>query len=431
MLGCTIGRALAPCSTVLMKQADLILQKSKSQPSNFMPTEAPSTPNIAESKNSLLDALGTGFQMKAAGKLTADDPNPPGFENVPTGDAPPSPAPQPAPAQPPAQTATPSPVVKPAPVVTKSTVPPEVEAKRTATAQQWKEVNAERDQLRSELKTLQEEKAKWGETQRNNEETALLKAKLTEFDTILRQVAAERHPDLIGPINAKIESAVKLAQTAVGKEQADAVSKILRAPDSEERDTALDSILDGLSTTKRARLIKAMTDVEEANGQRSMLAEHSQQALSQREQALKQRHEQNLAQFDAEAADWTDPAHGIELLVEKPGDVGHNERRNAILSNAKALFSGQVSSPRDLARAAIWSAFGETLNRQNLALMQQNKQLMEEITKIKGGGPGLENANGSANGDASTATEKPANMPLAEWIAKTGVREGVQFGRTG
>ena len=384
-------------------------------------TEA--APAAAETKSALIDALGQGFQMKAAGKLLADDPTPEGFE------APPSPVPQQASPVAPAQAATTSPVVKPAPVVTKPTSEQAaIEAKRTATAQQWKEVNDDRDRIRTELKSLQEEKVKWGETAKNAEDTAALKAKLTEFDTILRQVAAERHPDLIGPINAKIDNAVKLGQAAVGKEQADMVSKLLKSPDSEERDAQLEAILDNLTTTKRARLIKAMTDVEEANGQRSMLAEHSQQALTQREQQIKARHQQNLAQFDQEAADWTNPEHGIELLVEKPGDIGHNERRNAVLSNAKALFSGQVSSPRDLARAAIWSAFGETLNRQNIALIQQVKQLNDEITRIKGSGPGLENAGGASN-DGAVPTEKPANMTLSEWITIQGQREGVQFGR--
>ena len=386
-----------------------------------MPTETP--PVQPSAKDELLAALEKGFQAKASGKLTVEEP-----AALPATPAP-APASAPAPAQPPPSSEPdPGATARPNPVAPRPGTA-ELEAKRTATKQQWEEVNTEREKLRTQVKELEAERGQWDQARKAVEEAAQLKTKIAEYDTILRQVAAERHPDLIGPINAKIEAAVKLARSAVAKDQAENVARVLTQPDSDERDGQLDTILDGLSTTKRARLLKAMTDVEEASAQRGALAEHSQQVLMQREQARARQHEQHLSQFDVEMASWVDPANGIELLVEKPGDIEHNQRRNAILENAKALYSGQVSSPRDLARAAIWSAFGETLNLQNIALIKQVTKLNEEITKLKSASPGL-GGSGHTDTSGSGPEEKPADMPMSKWITLQAEKAGYQWGRS-
>lgn len=395
------------------------------------------------SADSLTAALGKGFALKAAGKLTVDDPNPPGLDASSVthgtgtdneGDTPPpersshtSPAPT--------QRVAPRPSQTPAPGQGETLPPAKLAVtaeRRKLTADDWKQVNEERHRLREQVTALEAKQKEWETRQSQLDELPKVKARADELDKILRQVAAERHPELIGPIQTRMKAAIDLARSVVPKDQADSVASLLLQPDSDMRDSALEEVLEGLKSVKRSKLERAIGEFDSAVSERGQLASRSQEAFTQRQEQLRQQHAANVAQFDAELKDWTDPAHGIEMLVEKAGDAAHNERRQAILDNARALFSGEVTNVRDLARAAVWSSFGEALATQNKALLGEVKRLTDEITALKGGGPGLENTTTTEAGEADAQGDtKPDDMSTAEWVVQQAKREGVAFGRGG
>lgn len=396
------------------------------------PTTTTEAPPASDSRSTLLSALDQGFALKSAGKLTVDDPMPESMA-----DTPPSEEPAPAVSSTPPSRVAPPPSQatlqqQPASQQTRPPKPPPPatpEAKRTATAQQWKEVNEDRAALRAKVAEFEAEKTKWQQERTALDELPKIKTRADELDKILRQVAAERHPDLIGPIQQRQQTALALAKSVVPSEQADLVAGLLLQPDSEARTDALSEIVDSLKSVKRGRLEKAINEFDSAVADRNQLAAKSQEVYAQRQQQIAQQHAANVAQFDTELADWTNPANGLEMLIDKPADPAHTERRNRILSNARALFNGEVTDVREIARAALWSAWGQDLARQNLAQAAELKRLNDEVTRLKSGGPGLE---GSTTADTSAtdadSTSKPATMSTAEWIAQVAKREGVSFG---
>lgn len=383
---------------------------------------APPPAQTPDARTDLMSRLGEGFALKAAGKLTTEDPTPEGFEDTTRNGAAPEGEPPP-----PETTAPPAPPPKVAPRPTRTGPPQTPEEKRNAIASQWKEVNADRDKLRARVQELEGQLTGLGQLKTNAEAAKSWEAKAQEYDKILREVAAERHPELIGPIQQRQQQAVTTAKAAVPKDQAETIANLLQQPDSQQRDEAIEGIMENLSSVKRARLARAIAEYEDAQSQRANLSQRSQEAFQARQKQIQDQHQKGLQIFDQEVAEWTNPEHGLEMLVEKAGDTAHNQRRAAILNNARALFSGEVSNVQDIARAALWSAFGESLSRQNLAQAKEIQRLTAEITALKGGGPGLENA-GVTESNTEAPETKPANMSTAEWIIKQAQREGVAFG---
>lgn len=384
---------------------------------------APAAPPASDYKTELASALEKGFALKAAGKMYADDPDPQGIAPA----QPSQPAPQPKPPEPePEEPASPTPDATAKSVVPpKPTKPETLEQKRKLTAQQWEEVNKDRAQLRDKLSKLEAERSQWEQAKSAVDEAKRLKTERDEYDRILREVAAERHPDLIGPINKKVNDAVELAKMAVPAEQREAVAALLRQPESDQRDDAIENVLEGLSTMKRNRLIRAIQDVDVANRERSQLAQHSQQMIEQRQKEAQMAMAKAAQEFDAELNDWTNPENGVSILTEKSGDLDHNTRRASIVEQAKAIFNGKLT-PREVSRAAIWASLAPALMEQAKGQASEIDKLRARITELEGGGP---KPPPTAADEAAPTDEKPQGMSLAEWVVKRARDEGIPIGR--
>lgn len=290
---------------------------------------------------------------------------------------------------------------------------------------QWKEVKEERDKMRGRVTEL-EAKLKEVESRSSQysdyEET---KKKLEQYQATLREVAAERDPELTAPIIKKMQEAAQLAKTALPAEFQDEALGLMQQPPSEARDNALEKILETLPTIRRTRVERAITEMEDAQRQRGQLAEQSQQAIQRRQQAEEQRRMKIQEDFKEELAEWSSEK-GPEMFREIPGNKEHNARAREIQENARLLFSGAKITTREFARASMWTALAPHLAEQNSSLMQQISELNEQINKLKGTSPGLGDS-GSATTE-STPDTKPDGMPLSEWLVKNAMREGITFG---
>lgn len=384
---------------------------AESPTSTTTTTGAPPAPSLADFQAGLEQV----FAAKAA------DPH-----------ADPDAAPEPeAPSSPEDTTAAPSPTAPAQPKPSASKSPVAELPTRGPKAAQWKEVNEDRERLRSRVAELETSLKGYQDKEVDFGQVEPLKKKVAEYDKILREVAAERHPDLIGPIQAKMNQAVDLVKRAISDQAQQAeVMQLLQQPPSEQRDTALEKILEDLPQLRRGRLEKAMLTMEEALGERATLASRSAEAIAQRQQAEQQRRQSVLQEFDAELKDWTGDEKGLDLLRSIVGNAEHNARAKTIAETARSLYSGNVQKPRDVARAALWASVAPYLVEHNTALMGEVEKLNSEINKLKGVSPGLGGSSATAPaGDAADNGELPTGESLSERLVKGYLRLGGSIGQ--
>jgi hypothetical protein len=293
-------------------------------------------------------------------------------------------------------------------------------------------VKEEREKLRGRVTEL-ENQLKQRETETSKyadyEET---KKKLEQYQATLREVAAERDPELTAPIIKKFQEAAALAKTALPSDLQDEAIALMQQPPSDARDNALEKILETLPTIRRTRVERAITEMEDAMRQRGQLAEQSQQAVERRAKAEQQRRVQVQEEFNQELNEWTSEDKGLEMLRAIPGNSEHNERARNIQESAKMLFGGSKLSTREFARAALWATTAPYLAEQNQSLQQQLAERDEVIAKLKATNPDIGSGSaGSSDSAESQASAKPDNMPLSQWLVQNAQREGIRFGPQG
>lgn len=338
------------------------------------------------------------------------DKTPPPPPASPTATAPPTAAPgapptPPAgePAEPPPASATPTPK---APV-------PELPS-RSPKAADWKAVNEERARLRERVSQL--------EKRVEPEEVERIRGERDSYQKLLREIAAERDPELIGPIMQKEQLAIDLAKAALPADLQEEGLALLRAPDEKR----LDEILENLSTIKRERFTKAILAYEEAQNERKSLGQRSQEVITRRQQEQQQRAQQISKEFEVELSDWTSEEKGVAMLRPKEGDAEHNERAKNIMESARVLFSGHKLTPREFARAAIRATIAPFLEQQNAALLAERDQLQAEITKMKGGAPGLPSSGaGSTTSGTPQEWNPDSGETMVQWLMRNAKSQGI------
>lgn len=296
---------------------------------------------------------------------------------------------------------------------------------------QWKEVKEEREKLRgrvTELETKLKEVESLSSRYADYEET---KKKLEQYQATLREVAAERDPELVAPIISRINAAAAIVKQSIPADLQDEALALMKQPPTDARDEALSKILETLPILRQDRVRTAIREMESAMEERGQLAAKSQQAIERRQQAEQQRRQQMQQEFEQEMAEWTSESKGLEMLRTIPGNNEHNERARNIQESAKMLFGGSKLSTREFARAALWATTAPYLAEQNQSLVQQLAERDEIIAKLKATNPDIAGGTaGGDNGEAAPAT-KPEGMPLSQWLVQNAQREGVVFGPRG
>lgn len=298
-------------------------------------------------------------------------------------------------------------------------------------AAQWKEVNDERARLRQQVTKLEADLKTYHDRDTDFAQLEPLKAKVAEYDKILREVAAERHPELIGPIQAKVQAATELAKKAVtDPELQQQVLTLLRQPQSDERDEALQKVMDDLPQIRRGRLEKAILDIDAAQDERASLSSRSAEAINQRQEADRQRRSAVLKEFDVELADWIGDEKGLDILRTVTGNNEHNTRAKEIVEKARQLYGGNVQKPRDVARAALWASVAPYVVEQNNALLSELEKVKGEIGKLRAMTPGFEGQGSAATtGDETGESDLPKGETLSERLVRGYIRAGGQIGR--
>lgn len=315
----------------------------------------------------------------------------------------------------PTATAKPEPVAKPT-----ATEPVPELPRRGPKAEQWRVVNEDRARLRGEKVKL-EARIKELETQTHPDFEKVAKER-DDYKNLLREIAVERDPEIVGPILEREKKAVEMVKRAIPEDQQAEVLDLLQKPPSDARDEALSKVMEGLSLIKQNRLDTARREFEDLQEQRRGLSARSQEAIQKRQEQDQQRRATYVREFQAETADWLSEEKGLDLLRPKAGDEAHNARAKDIMESAQALFSGKNLTPRQFARAAYQAVTQPFLAEQTYALQQKVEELEGVITKLKGGTGPVPIPSGDA-GHVAEPTEEVWDPASGETLVQFQMRQ--------
>jgi hypothetical protein len=300
---------------------------------------------------------------------------------------------------------------------------------RGAKAEQWKVVNADRENLRKQVAKLTEDlKAIQNQTHPDFEK---VKKELDEYKSLVREVAVERDPEIIGPILQRERDALEMVKAAVPAELQAEVLELLNKPVSDARDDALSKIMEGMNVIRQNRLDTARRELEWVQKERRSLSTRSQEAIQKRQDADKNRKAGFAREFQLEKADWLSEEKGLALLRPKAGDEAHNTRARDILESAEAIFNGAKLTPRQFSRAAFQAVTQPYLVEQNYALEQRNAELEAVITQLKGAGPPSVPAGNAGQTQVETPDEwnPDSGETLVQYQIRQMQKQGLLAGR--
>ena len=304
------------------------------------------------------------------------------------GDGPPATPPATPPADPPADPPATPPADPPATPPTEDATPP---AKESRSSQDFKIIKKDRDEQRARAEEaagkLADLEAKLG----LYSDYDTLKAQNTELNEALSVSNLEKHPkfreQFVKPINAQIER----AQAYVPEEQRAQLDKILRMPIGEDRANALDTLTGELPPSRQAYLQSTVNRIDEIAFERDSQVKDSKDSyerlLKEEQQVTEVKHQERNKQLE-KTFDQTlkDAQENISVFQLREGDEEWNTGVRERVALAKNILMEQ-NTFEDAATAALWAASGGAFLEQNTALVEHNRRLTEELTKLKGAEP--------------------------------------------
>jgi hypothetical protein len=321
--------------------------------------------------------------------------------------------------------AIPSPVVKPADepakVVADAAVKPDEKPKDTAgdewksaKAADWKALKEARDAAAKEADLFKRQvadlQAKIKDPSDLEKSMEALRAERDVYDEQLRLVAVERHPKFEGYFKAKVDTVLAGAKNVLGAEKAADLQKALRMPDGEQRDAAIEELTGDASALQQQRIAALLTRMDEITVERETEISKWRETASkfdtdQKTKLVEQK--QNAEKILAGII--TGAVKDLEVFQPKPGDDKWNAETEQSLALARHLFGGE-NTVEDLARAAVWAAAAPRYRMLSAAYAAENKQLKDEIAKLRSANPSIK-AEGDKADSVSPGTGLARNEP--------------------
>ena len=269
--------------------------------------------------------------------------------------------------------------------------------KSTKAAEEFKKLKAERDAVKAELEKLKTAPKGTPETEYQTRISAI-EAEKNALSEQLRLLDIERHPGFQKKYDSRIEATHELIKVSAGQE-GEVLSKLLKVPQSEQRDAQIDRLISELPPSKAAKVGALMARLDEINTERNAELNDSK---TRYESIVKQKQvesETALATAKAESekvwANTAASARALEVFEPKDGDDAWNGEVNERLKLASQIFNGE-NSEEDLAKAALWAASGPKYRELLHAQIELNGRLQAELSKLKSVDAKLETSSNSA-----------------------------------
>lgn len=307
----------------------------------------------------------------------------------------------------PAPDPSPEPKLEPAPEPVAEVEPTETdgtEVKESRSAKDFKLIKQERDEAKARVAELLSQVSEFEANSGVAEELEKLRSEYDEMSKTLSLTNLERHPkfreQFVKPIDAQIDR----AKAYVGEADRAQLEKILRMPVGEGRANALDELVGELPASRQAYLQGIVNRIDEISYERDQQLSESKanyDKLVQEESLLSEQKsaERNKALEKSFSTMLKEAQDNIPIYQLREGDEEWNTGVRERVNLAKKILMEQ-NSFEDAATAALWAASGGALVEQNAALVEHNRRLNAELSKLKGAEP-------SAAGTSSDTKSRP------------------------
>lgn len=273
--------------------------------------------------------------------------------------------------------------------------PPE-SAKSEEAKNSWQKLKAARDEAAQKAATLEAEILALKQ-QFDPDIFKKTKEENEQLTQALRRLNVEMHPKFRETFDAPIEQAVSRAKKFVPEQYHADVDKVLKAPDSPERDQAIAAITEQLPIHKQAAFIRHVEDASMALEKKQMALKDEQKYVSEWESQEKAKQEAARVQADALAKTTFNNVFKNKFS-DNPIFKGEGAEEN--LKAAQELLFGN-NPPEVLAEAVLYAQYG----RQVAPLLQKAhdelKAAYAQIDKLtsKSGGKAAVGSSDSAPKD--------------------------------
>lgn len=273
--------------------------------------------------------------------------------------------------------------------------PPE-SAKSEEAKNSWQKLKAARDEAAQKAATLEAEILALKQ-QFDPDVFKKTKEENEQLTQALRRLNVEMHPKFRETFDAPIEQAVSRAKKFVPEQYHADVDKVLKAPDSPERDQAIAAITEQLPIHKQAAFIRHVEDASMALEKKQMALKDEQKYVSEWESQEKAKQEAARVQADALARTTFNNVFKNKFS-DNPIFKGEGAEEN--LKAAQELLFGN-NPPEVLAEAVLYAQYG----RQVAPLLQKAhdelKAAYAQIDKLtsKSGGKAAVGSSDSAPKD--------------------------------
>lgn len=273
--------------------------------------------------------------------------------------------------------------------------PPE-SAKSEEAKNSWQKLKAARDEAASKASALEAEILALKQ-QFDPDVFKKTKEENEQLTQALRRLNVEMHPKFRETFDAPIEQAVSRAKKFVPEQYHADVDKVLKAPDSPERDQAIAAITEQLPIHKQAAFIRHVEDASMALEKKQMALKDEQKYVSEWESQEKAKQEAARVQADALARTTFNNVFKNKFS-DNPIFKGEGAEQN--LKAAQELLFGN-NPPEVLAEAVLYAQYG----RQVAPLLQKAhdelKAAYAQIDKLtsKSGGKAAVGSSDSAPKD--------------------------------
>lgn len=273
--------------------------------------------------------------------------------------------------------------------------PPE-SAKSEEAKSSWAKLKAARDEAAQKAAALEAEIL----ALKQQFDPELFKKTKEENDQLtqaLRRLNVEMHPKFRETFDAPIEQAVSRAKKFVPEQYHADIDKVLKAPDSPERDQAIAAITEQLPIHKQAAFIRHVEDASMALEKKQMALKDEQKYVSEWEAQEKAKQETARTQADALART---TFNNVFKTKFSDNPIFKGEEAETNLRAAQDLLFGN-NPPEVLAEAVLYAQYGKQMAPLLQKAHDELKAAYSQIDKLtsKSGGKAAAGSSDSAPKD--------------------------------
>ncbi len=264
---------------------------------------------------------------------------------------------------------------------------------KPAKAENWKSLRESRDEFRTKAEAFEKELSALKalpKTAANTEELEALKKERDDYSEKLRLIAVEKHPKFEAHFNGRINGILESAKNLIGGENGQALADLLKLPDSEYKNSQLETAISNIGAVKGAKLGALMVQLDQISSERSAevaKAKDTFESMVKGERDKETARQASVTQtFEETLKKAQDPKDGLFVFQKRDGDDAWNKRVEEMTSSARNIFSGKLPMP-DVARASMWAAAAPTLLEHSVEQAKKIAAYEKQISEMSAATP--------------------------------------------